>query len=414
MDRLKQALAGAHRHGKPLALLFLDLNRFKEINDTQGHAIGDHALIEVARRFQATLRQEETLARIGGDEFVVIAEGTDQSAAARIVERLQLALAEPLSVKGQTFSLGASIGIALYPEDGASPEELLKHADIAMYRAKMNGGGYRFYRPEMGTQLAKRLEIAKRLQGALEGERLQLHFQPQVDLRTGAVTGAEALVRWDDLEWGAVPPAEFIPVAQERGMMGALGEWVLRAACRQMKAWVVAGLSLPGRLAVNVDAQQLEDAEFVTKAQTIIRAAGLAPARFELELTESSMMTDPGRAVRVMEALRAAGFALAIDDFGTGYSSLSYLKRFAADKLKIDISFVRGMLDDRNDYAIVKTIIAMARSLGLKTLAEGVEAAAQAEALLALGCDFAQGYYFGRPEPAQVFAQKWLRGNASP
>ncbi|TXF10325.1 EAL domain-containing protein, partial [Pelomicrobium methylotrophicum] len=193
-----------------------------------------------------------------------------------------------------------------------------------------------------------------------------------------------------------------------------LGEWVLRAACRQMKAWVVAGLSLPGRLAVNVDAQQLEDAEFVTKAQTIIRAAGLAPARFELELTESSMMTDPGRAVRVMEALRAAGFALAIDDFGTGYSSLSYLKRFAADKLKIDISFVRGMLDDRNDYAIVKTIIAMARSLGLKTLAEGVEAAAQAEALLALGCDFAQGYYFGRPEPAQVFAQKWLRGNASP
>ncbi|TXF12172.1 EAL domain-containing protein, partial [Pelomicrobium methylotrophicum] len=188
-----------------------------------------------------------------------------------------------------------------------------------------------------------------------------------------------------------------------------LGEWVLRAACRQMKAWVVAGLSLPGRLAVNVDAQQLEDAEFVAKAQAIIRAAGLAPSRFELELTESGMMADPERAIRVTQALKAAGFALSIDDFGAGYSSLAYLKRFAADKLKIDISFVRDMLDDRNDYAIVKTIIAMARSLGLKTLAEGVEAAAQAQALLELGCDEAQGYYFDPPAPADVFARKWLK-----
>jgi len=409
MDRLKQTLAAAQRHGQRVALLFLDLNRFKEINDTQGHAIGDHALAEVARRFQAALRQEETLARLAGDEFVVIAVGADQAAAALIAERLQQALAEPLVVKGHVFALSASIGIAFYPEDGSSPEDLLKHTDIAMYRAKVSGGGYRFYRPEMGTELEKRLEVARRLGRALEAQQLQLYYQPQVHLQTGKVPGAEALLRWFDPEWGPVPPAEFIPIAEERGMMGALGEWVLREACRQVKAWQEAGLSLPGRLAVNVAAQQLEEAEFVTKVPNIVRAAGLTPSLFELELTESSMMADPERAIGVMEALKTAGFALSIDDFGTGYSSLAYLKRFAADKLKIDISFVRDMLSDRNDYAIVATIIAMARTLKLKTVAEGVEKAAQAEALRALGCDGAQGYYFGHPEPPDAFAQKWLR-----
>ncbi|MEW5890746.1 MAG: EAL domain-containing protein [Pseudomonadota bacterium] len=414
LDRLKQALAGAQRHGQRVALLFLDLDRFKEINDTQGHAIGDRTLIEIARRFQAALREEETLARLAGDEFVAIAMGANQSTAALIAERVQKALAEPLSVNGRFFTLKASIGIAFYPEDGRSAEELLKHADIAMYQAKTSGGGYRFYRPEMGTELEKRLEVARRLGRAMEAQQLQLHYQPQVHLPTGRLTGAEALLRWFfDPEWGPVPPAEFIPIAEERGMMVSLGEWVLQEACRQMKAWQEAGLVFPGRLAINVAAQQMEDAAFVGRVQGILGAAGIEPSLFELELTESGMMTDPERAVTVTEALKITGLALSIDDFGTGYSSLAYLKRFAADKLKIDISFVRDMLTNHNDHAIVSAIVAMAKSLGLKTLAEGVEQAAQAQHLLALGCDEAQGYYFGRPEPAEVFAWKWLRSAGS-
>ena len=415
MDRLKQSLAAAQRHGYRVAILFMDLDRFKEINDTQGHDIGDLVLTEVARRFQGVLRQAETLARFGGDEFIVIAGEADQAAAAHVAERLQQALAEPVAVKGQTFLLKVSIGIAFYPEDGKSPDDLLKQADIAMYRAKTAGSGYHFYQPEMGTELTRRLEIAARLTRALEAGQLQLYYQPQVDLQTGAMSGAEALLRWNDPEWGWVSPAEFIPVAEERGMIGAIGEWVLAEACRQMKVWreAEAGLAFPGRLSVNVAVQQLEDPEFLAKVREIVEAAGLAPSMFELELTESCMMGNPERAIAAMQELKTASFALAIDDFGTGYSSLVYLKRFAADKLKIDISFVRDMLIDRNDYTIVTTIIAMARSLGLKTLAEGVEEAAQAQALLALGCDLAQGYYFGRPEPADVFAQKWLRSDAS-
>ncbi|PZP55048.1 MAG: histidine kinase, partial [Azospira oryzae] len=345
----------------------------------------------------------------GGDEFVAFVPGADEVIAAAVAERLQQALGEPLEVETQTYALSAGIGIAFYPEDGDTPEALLKHADIAMYRAKA-GGGYRFYRPEMGAKLEKRLEVARRLAGALKAGRLQLYYQPQVHLATGQVCGAEALLRWFDPEWGWVSPTEFIPIAEERGMMVCLGEWVLEEACKQMKAWRNAGLVLEGRLAINVAAQQMEDAAFVDRVQGILGSAGIEPSLFEFELTESGMMADPERAVTVMQALKAMGLALSIDDFGTGYSSLSYLKRFAADKLKIDLSFVRDMLDDRNDHAIVSAIIAMAKRLGLKVLAEGVEEAAQAQALLALGCDEAQGYYFGRPEPAEVFARRWLRG----
>lgn len=414
LDRLQQTLAAAERHGERVALLFLDLNRFKEINDTQGHATGDAVLLEVARRFRATLRQEETVARIGGDEFLVVAQGVDQAGAASIAERLQLALAQPLMVRDQAFSVGASIGIAFYPDDGRCPEELLKHTDIAMYRAKATKESWCFYRPEMGTELARRLETARRLEQALSQDALELHFQPQFDLETQTLTGAEVLLRWTDPQWGALSPAEFVPVAEERGLMGRLGEWVLRSACRQLQAWQAAGYALPGRVAVNVDARQFEDPEFVAKVCAIVKAAGLVPGDFELEITESGVMADPERAVAVTEALREAGFAIAIDDFGTGYSSLAYLKRFAVDTLKIDISFVRDMLSDGNDEAIVRTIIAMARSLGLATLAEGVENHAQAERLAALGCDFAQGFYFGRPQPADAFAARWLARAGTP
>ena len=408
-DRLNHALDAAERRGHKVALLFLDLDRFKEINDSLGHAIGDQALIEVAQRLHAITRQGETLARLGGDEFVLIAENADQRAAALMAERMLKALVEPIVVTGNVFSVWGSIGIALYPEDGETPDELIRHTDIAMYRAKATGGGFRFYQPEMGTDLEKRLGMIARLGAALDADRLELFYQPQLSLQTGQLQGAEALLRWHDGEYGWVSPAQFIPIAEERGMMGPLGDWVLGAACRQLKAWQDAGLDFPGRLAVNVSAKQLHDPEIASRFQAIVRDAGLTPDKFELELTESSMMADPEGAVAVMETLSDAGFSLAIDDFGTGYSSLSYLKRFSVDRIKIDISFVRDMLNDKDDYNIVKAIIAMADSLGLKTTAEGVEHAAQAEALSKLGCHFVQGYHFGYPQPADLFAERWLR-----
>jgi predicted signal transduction protein with EAL and GGDEF domain len=366
------------------------------------------ALAEVARRLQGVAREEETLARLGGDEFVLIAEDADIPAAVRIAARLSRVLADPLELSGHVFNIGASIGIAFYPADGDRSEDLIRRTDIAMYQAKAGGGGYRLYQPEMGEKLEKRLMLAKRLQQALDAGRLQLFYQPQVELATRQVIGAEALLRWFDADLGWISPGEFIPIAEERGMMVQLGDWVLREACRQVGEWQREGMRLAGRVAINVSALQMEDPDIVGRLLDIVHEAGLRPDRFELELTESSMMSDPERAVEVLELLRAAGFGLSIDDFGTGYSSLSYLKRFAADHIKIDISFVRNMLTDGNDHTIVTTIIAMADSLGLKTTAEGVEDAAQADALLALRCDSAQGYHFGRPEPPAVFAQRWL------
>ncbi len=412
LDRLEQTLANSRRHGSNGAILFLDLDRFKEINDSLGHAIGDLALAEVAKRFQQVSRKEETLARLGGDEFVLIAEGADHQTAVRIASRLQRVLVEPLDLMGQPYSVGASIGIAFYPADGQTSEDLIKRTDIAMYQAKASGGGYRLYQAEMGVELEKRLTIAKKLGHAMEAGELKLYYQPQIDLVSGKVMGAEALLRWIDPVLGFVSPGEFIPIAEERGMMGPLGDWVLREACRQVNAWAEQGMRLDGRVAINVSALQMEDPDIVGRLLEIVHEAGLDPDRFELELTESSMMADPERAVEVMELLSAAGFGLSIDDFGTGYSSLAYLKRFAADQIKIDISFVRNMLTDADDHTIVTTIIAMARSLGLQTTAEGVEELGQAEALKALGCDFAQGYYFGRPEPAASFMDKWLKPEA--
>jgi len=413
MDRMKQTLVNCERHEKRMALLFLDLNRFKEINDTRGHDVGDKVLIEVARRFQSTLRAEETLARLAGDEFVVIAESADQVIANLVATRLLQVLAEPITVHGHTFSVGASIGNALYPMDGVTTEDLLKHADIAMYRAKALGGGHLAYQPDMSAGLAEQMLTANNLSHAIHAGALELYYQPKIHLDTGSLSGAEALLRWNDPEQGWISPAEFIPIAEARGMMGMLGKWVLQEACRQMKAWQQAGHHFPGRLAVNLAAQQLDEANIADNILAIVLAAGLTPSCFELELTESGLMGNVEHAIEVMGVLKAAGFALSIDDFGTGYSSLSYLKRLPADTLKIDISFVRDMLKDRHDYTIVTTIIGMAGNLGLKVIAEGVEELAQAEALLTLGCDDAQGYYFGHPEPAHVFAQQWLETGPS-
>jgi diguanylate cyclase (GGDEF)-like protein/PAS domain S-box-containing protein len=410
LDRLEQALANAQRHEQSLGLLFLDLDHFKEINDTQGHSMGDRVLQEVARRFQSVLRQDESMARMGGDEFIVLAAGADQVTAALIAERLLATLNEPLAAMGNRFSLAASIGIVLYPLDGKTADDLLQHADVAMYRAKSSGGSYRFYRSEMSNGLAERMVLVRDLKAALQkhhGE-LSLHYQPQVSLEDGRLTGAEALMRWHSPEHGMLSPAVFIPIAEERGLMVELGAWVLEEACQQLNTWQAEGLMLPGRLAVNIATQQIESIDFPEQALAIVRRAGLSPEMFDLELTESGLMRNVELAINIAGRLKAMGFSLSIDDFGTGYSSLAYLKRLPVGKVKIDISFVRDMLDDHNDYAIVNTIIGMGRTLDMTTLAEGVETPAQAETLLAMGCLAAQGYHFGAPESAAAFARRWL------
>jgi diguanylate cyclase (GGDEF)-like protein len=410
LDRLNQALSAGHRHNRRVAVMFLDLDRFNEINDTQGHAVGDLVLVEVAHRFRAVLRQEESLARVGGDEFIVLAQVSDQSDAVQIVERLRMALSVPVEVKGLHYPLRVSIGIAMYPDDGQTADELFKHADVAMYRAKAYGSGYRFYEPGMSAGMADRMALARDLQQALHGAagQLSLHYQPQVKLATGKLVGVEALLRWNHPIQGLISPGVFIPIAEERGMMRELGEWVFREACRQLARWRAAGMPLPGRLAINVAAQQMDDKDFAALALAMVAEAGLKAEMFELELTESGLMRNVGQALGLMGALKMMGFALAIDDFGTGYSSLAYLKQLPADKIKIDMSFVRDMLENRNDHAIVATIIGMGRNLHLKTIAEGVETPAQVEVLLALGCDEAQGYFFGQPMPADEFAPAWL------
>jgi len=404
MDRLQHEIAAAARRGQKLSLLFLDLNRFKEINDTLGHEIGDRALQEVARRYRQALRSEETLARLSADEFAIIASGAGE-VASRIAERIEMALSAPICINGQQFSVSTSIGIAVYPEDGYSAENMLKHADIAMYRAKSIGSGYCFYRSEMGSSLSRKIALSKRLELALAAGQLRLHYQPQVLLPGGGLIGAEALARWEDAEYGFVSPGEFIPLAEERGLISSLGEWALHEACSQVRRWQ----TMPGKVAVNVAAKQFDDDGFVEQALRIVREAQINPNLIELELTESGMMRDPQRAIGITQALAAAGFALSIDDFGTGHSSLAYLKRFPVNKIKIDISFVRDMLSDRNDHAIVSAIIAMSRSMGLQTLAEGVESPEQAEALLSLGCQMAQGYLFGRPQTATAIQNDWLQ-----
>ena len=411
LDRLAQSVASAQRHTQAVAVLFLDLDRFKEINDTQGHGVGDDVLREVARRFRAVLRGEELLARLGGDEFAIVAANADRTAAVFIAERLLGTLRNPIVIGSNVFLLGVSVGISLYSHDGLVPDTLLRNADIAMYRAKSSGRGYMFYDPEMSSVLAKRITLVRDLKKALATPRgvLSLHFQPQFKLSNLTLVGAEALMRWDHPSLGPVSPAVFIPLAEERGMMAMVGDWVLEEACRQLVHWRDAGLCLPGRLAINIAAQQIDDAAFPERTAATVRAFGLRPEQFELELTESGMMRNVELAIELFSQLNDVGFALAIDDFGTGYSSLSYLKRLPAEKLKIDKSFVRDMIDDGSDHAIVATIVGMGRTLGLRTIAEGVETQAQADTLLALRCDEAQGYLFGRPEPAAIFAEKWLR-----
>ncbi len=405
---LERQIAEASASGRVFAVLFIDLDEFKEINDTKGHSVGDAVLVEVARRLRENTRARELVARLGGDEFVVLASGADATIARTIAGRLVEAMARPMSIGGHVLSARASIGISVFPSDGGSSELLVRNADTAMYAAKRSRNGIDVYHPSMSARLARRVQLADRLERALEEDGLELYFQPQVAMEDGRLLGAEALLRWNDEVLGPVGPDEFVPVAEHRGLIGQLGQWVIGRACTQLHDWERAGLRLPGRLAINISPRQFDDRGFARRLVGQLEACGLSPQRLDLELTESGLMADPDESLATLGTLREAGFSLSLDDFGMGYSSLAQLKGFPLDRLKLDRTFVRGMLEHRHDYAIVVATVAMASSLDLELIAEGVETRAQADALLHLGCRRAQGFLFDPALPASRFASRWL------
>jgi diguanylate cyclase (GGDEF)-like protein/PAS domain S-box-containing protein len=408
-DRARHAISMAQRSHEPLAVLFLDLDHFKNINDTLGHRIGDELLVEIAARMKAVMRDEDTVSRQGGDEFIVVLPGTDADGAAHAAGRLIEAIAVAFKVEQFELVVTPSIGIAMYPNDGEDFNTLSKCADTAMYRAKQQGrNAFCFFTAEMQEHSARILQLEGALRHALARNELHLHYQPQISLRDGSIIGAEALLRWRHPELGAVSPAEFIPVAEEGGLILPIGEWVLRSAARQMKAWIDGGLA-PMIVAVNLSAVQFRHAHLPELVSRILAEEGLAPQYLELELTEGVAMNDPLAAIAVIDDLHARGIRVSIDDFGTGYSSLSYLKRFQVYKLKIDQSFVRDISVDPEDRAIVGSVIGLAENLGLRTIAEGVETEEQLAFLRQQGCQEVQGYYFSRPLPADEF-EAFVRG----
>lgn len=406
-DRLSHAVEKARRRGQQLALLFVDLDDFKTVNDTLGHDAGDRMLRHAAEAIRGAMREEDTIARLGGDEFVVLMEEANPVDLPGSVRRLLDALEQPIILDGQELASSASIGIAVYPADGEDIPTLLKSADTAMYRAKEQGERYQFFQAEMAVQARERLLIESNLRRAIEREQLFLNFQPIVDLASGELMGAEALLRWRHPELGMVPPDRFIPVAEASGLIGTLGEWVLRETCRQIRRWEDEGLSVP-RIAINLSARQLRQRDLAESFAGILAEERVGAARIGVELTESALMHDPDAAAEMLCTLRAAGFEIYIDDFGTGYSSLSYLKRFPIDKLKIDRSFVNDLSASGGSLAIVTAVLGVARALGMRVVAEGIETEEQMGMLRANGCDMGQGYHIARPMMAADFAA-WAR-----
>ncbi len=413
-DRLDQAVMFADRNGQSFGLVLLDLDRFKLINDSLGHRVGDQLLKEVARRLRSVVRNIDTVARLGGDEFAVIinAEGgrdAAQRAATRILEVMQPAA----KIAGSELHTSASIGIALYPQDGPTVEILVAHADAAMYCAKQRGRkNYQFFTADMDAATQSKVKLETELHTALELQQLELHYQPKVNTTTGVVHGAEALLRWRHPERGYVPPSEFIPWAEECGLIGPIGKWVIGEACRQARAWQVAGLP-PLRVAVNLSPAQFRDDDLVEIIGNALDKAGLEARYLEVELTESAVMSDPEGSIEVLERLSQMGVLVSVDDFGTGYSSMSYLRRFPIDKLKIDRSFINEVVSRAEDASIVRAIISLAHSLKLKVVAEGVESIEQLEFLKTLGCDQYQGFYFSPAVPSNRF-EELVRSSRAP
>ncbi|HEX5843396.1 MAG TPA: EAL domain-containing protein [Pseudomonas sp.] len=401
-ERVENALERAQREQRDGAVLLIDLDHFKHINESLGHAIGDLLLKEVGERLQQQVRASMTLARMGGDEFGLLCEDcASAEQAAGIAQHLLNCLSQPFVLNNQELFIGASIGISLFPGDAEDVAQVLRNVDSALFKAKSSGReGYAFYTQELTEYARQRVELVSALRHALEHDELRLHFQPLLCLRSKEMIGVESLVRWQHPQRGLVPPGEFIPIAEESGLIGAIDAWVLEQACRQMVAWQAAGYGLKF-IAVNVSSRLFSRGELDSRVAQVLADSGLDPGCLELEVTESAVMDDPDAALALLDRLRALGLRLAIDDFGTGYSSLARLKRLPVHKLKLDQSFVRGLPHDQDDIAITRAVIALGHSLGLKVLAEGIEQEDQAELLAQLGCDHGQGYYFGRPQPAE-------------
>ena len=405
-DRISHAIALASRHGKKVALLFMDLDGFKHINDSLGHPVGDKLLQSIASRLWSCVRTSDTVSRQGGDEFIVLLSEVEQSEEAAITAiRMLEAVAETHSIDDNDLHLTTSIGVSVYPDDGLDAETLIKNADSAMYQAKENGRqSYRFFEPAMNVRAVERQSIEESLRRALQHQEFALHYQPKINLTTGEIAGAEALLRWTHPTRGPLSPDQFIPIAEDCGLILPIGRWVLREACRQARAWADAGLSLT-TIAINISAIEFRDENFLEGVFTILKDTGLDPRSLELELTESVLMKRAESAESTLKALRAKGVQLAVDDFGTGYSSLSYLRKFSIDTLKIDQSFARQITATPDETAIVAAIITMGRSLNLRVVAEGVETQEELAFLRSHQCDEAQGYYFSRPVLPQQFAR---------
>lgn len=413
-ERMAHAIGLAQRHKKQVGLLFLDLDHFKHINDSLGHAIGDQLLQSIANRLVECVRATDTVCRQGGDEFVILlAEIGQPQDAAHVAETLRTALSIPHMIGGHELHISLSIGISVFPDDGADVATLMQNADTAMYHAKASGrNNYQFFRADMNTRAVRRLLVENSLRRALKQGEFLLHYQPKIDLASGRITGAEALIRWQDPDLGLIHPAQFVPIAEDNGLIVPVGRWVLREACRQVQAWLDAGLpAVP--VSVNISAVEFRHEGFVDGVALILKETGLAPHYLELELTESILMHDAESSASVLGALKAMGVQLAIDDFGTGYSSLSYLKRFPIDTLKIDQSFVRDIVSDADDATIVDAVIGMGRNLHQRVIAEGVETHEQLVFLQNRQCDEGQGFHFSRPVSAEDFASLLVRGNGA-
>ncbi|MGH6942851.1 MAG: putative bifunctional diguanylate cyclase/phosphodiesterase, partial [Geminicoccaceae bacterium] len=406
-DRLQQAVAHARRSNALLAIHFIDLDDFKDVNDSLGHDIGDLLLKAVTLRLRESTRESDTVARLGGDEFAVIQIGLASSdAAATLAEKILGRLAEAFLLEGHEIHISASIGITVFPLDHHDPLNLVKNADMAMYRAKTTGrSNYQYYEHDMNLAFQAKKALERDLRKALASDELALFYQPQIDARSNAIIGAEALLRWIHPERGHISPAEFIPIAEESALIVPLGEWVLRTACMQNKAWQDLGLP-PIRVAVNLSAVQFLYRDLIGVVVQSLKESGVSPGRLELEITEGVLMRDSEATMATLRRLSQLGIQIAVDDFGTGYSSMAYLKRFSVNKIKIDQAFVADVTTDRGDAAIVNAVISLAHGLDLTVAAEGVERFGQADYLRAHGCDELQGYYFGRPMPASEFEQR--------
>ncbi len=409
-DRLQQAILIGDREKTSVALLIMDLDRFKDVNDTLGHHTGDELLQQVGVRLRSIVRASDTVARMGGDEFaIVLPVAANAAVAARVAQSLVKALEKPFTLAGHQVSVGSSVGIAMYPEHGTDVKTLMRHADVAMYVAKRAGSGHAIFAWEQDAHNPDRLGMIGELRAAIEQDELVLYYQPKVSLQTGRCDRVEALVRWQHPQRGLIPPDDFIPLAEQTGLIKSLTQWVIHTALRQCRTWLDEGLDIA--VGVNLSMRNLHDPDLVEQISQLLAVTGVPAAALKLEVTESALMTDPLRALGSLARLRAIGVEIAIDDFGTGHASLSYLKQMPVEEIKLDRSFVRDMTSDKNDYTIVRSTIELAHDLGLRVIAEGVEDQATWDMLVKLGCDLAQGYHMSRPLPEAALRQ-WFAASA--